>query len=469
LPGGDRVGLGEIAFMNLPASFHPGDLIPRKIDGDDFGTLTVGATQSGQEFGPPSAPAAGLLEEWFNMGPQGSKAAIDSAFAANAPAVPAFRPESGITWWSGSDDVADVPKYPSEVGGVVTGDNYSVRLTGEILIEKSGPIQFLDGVDDYTYLAIDTDRSGVAGDSASEVLIDDNNWTNALSNANGGAPIVEVDFQNIAAGGEWLAIEVNTSEGGGGDSGIIYWDAQDEKNFFPQVQGEGVHPDDAAIFMIPNSHLRSSIRELIGANASGSLAEAIGQADVLELNVQVGPGGNDQIVLEDLSIGTGKTTLDVAGTTVRVVASGELAEGAEFQIFGADVVTGIDSLHLLFDDPSRWNLSALSQGKIIFGAAGCIVPVGGLAGDLDGNGDVAFADFLLLAGNFGAKGVAYSQGDINCDGEVAFSDFLVLAENFGKSAAAAQPVPEPTSLALAGFATLACGLFRRRRHQSRTI
>ena len=52
-------------------------------------------------------------------------------------------------------EVPDVPTYPTEVEGVITGDNYTVKLEGEIKIDQSGPIRFLDGVDDYTYLAID--------------------------------------------------------------------------------------------------------------------------------------------------------------------------------------------------------------------------------------------------------------------------------------------------------------------------
>ena len=71
--------------------------------------------------------------------------------------------------------------------------------------------------------------------------------------ANGGAPIVEVDFENIAeAGGEWLAIEFNMAEGGGSDGGMLYWDAMDEDDFFPLEQGEGVLDIDAAVFMIPD-------------------------------------------------------------------------------------------------------------------------------------------------------------------------------------------------------------------------
>ena len=78
-----------------------------------------------------------------------------------------------------------------------------------------------------------------------------------------------------------------------------------------------------------------------------------------------------------------------------------------------------------------------------------------LPGDLNGDGQVAFTDFLDLANNFGATEANYTQGDIDLDGTVAFLDFLAFANNFGKSAsAAAAAVPEPSSLLLGAFALL---------------
>ena len=52
-------------------------------------------------------------------------------------------------------------------------------------------------------------------------------------------------------------------------------------------------------------------------------------------------------------------------------------------------------------------------------------------GDLDGGGDVVFADFLVFSTNFGQTAADHTEGDIDCDGMVAFSDFLVLSTNFG--------------------------------------
>lgn len=78
-----------------------------------------------------------------------------------------------------------------------------------------------------------------------------------------------------------------------------------------------------------------------------------------------------------------------------------------------------------------------------------------IAGDLDGNGAVAFADFLVLSNSFGNEGVGYEGGDVNCDGIVGFPDFLIVSNNFGQSAGAeAHSVPEPTAGLLAAFGLL---------------
>jgi hypothetical protein len=60
-----------------------------------------------------------------------------------------------------------------------------------------------------------------------------------------------------------------------------------------------------------------------------------------------------------------------------------------------------------------------------------------LAGDVDHNGSVNFADLLALAQHYGQAAVPmYELGDLNGDGQVSFADLLTLAQNYGKTGAA---------------------------------
>lgn len=55
-----------------------------------------------------------------------------------------------------------------------------------------------------------------------------------------------------------------------------------------------------------------------------------------------------------------------------------------------------------------------------------------LTGDVDGDFDVDFGDFLKLSANFGKQvDAAMADGDLNADGAVNFDDFLLVAANFG--------------------------------------
>lgn len=87
-----------------------------------------------------------------------------------------------------------------------------------------------------------------------------------------------------------------------------------------------------------------------------------------------------------------------------------------------------------------------------------------LAGDVDANGEVDFADFLVLSANFGNDvDPAGSSGDIDGNGNVDFSDFLILSANFGQSAGAVASVPEPTGLVLLLFGVGIIGTVRQQR------
>lgn len=85
-------------------------------------------------------------------------------------------------------------------------------------------------------------------------------------------------------------------------------------------------------------------------------------------------------------------------------------------------------------------------------------------GDLDGNGRVEFADFLILSAGFGNQVASHAEGDIDCNGSVEFSDFLVLSANFGTSVAAeSASVPEPNTAVMLSCLLLVGSAVRRRR------
>src|SRR6185295_9145132 len=55
--------------------------------------------------------------------------------------------------------------------------------------------------------------------------------------------------------------------------------------------------------------------------------------------------------------------------------------------------------------------------------------------DLNGDGTVSIADFIILASNFGKTDARYSDGDMNGDGQVSIADFIELSANFNASLA----------------------------------
>ena len=84
-----------------------------------------------------------------------------------------------------------------------------------------------------------------------------------------------------------------------------------------------------------------------------------------------------------------------------------------------------------------------------------------LPGDLDGDGEISFTDFLSLSNNFGQDPARYTEGNIDLQDGVNFADFLLLASNFGKTPTEVVAVPEPSCLHLIALVFLSLAPFRK--------
>jgi hypothetical protein len=139
-------------------------------------------------------------------------------------------------------------------------------------------------------------------------------------------------------------------------------------------------------------------------------------------------------------------------------------------------------------DPQQWDHLARALGRAgphIFGTGyedqryGLLAYVlSPKAGDANYDGQVDFADLVVLAQNYNSADRSYEQGDFTGDGRVDFADLVLLAQNYNSSPAAGQlaelspafradleraqaEVPEPvTACVLAGWGLV---LNRRRR------
>ena len=125
---------------------------------------------------------------------------------------------------------------------------------------------------------------------------------------------------------------------------------------------------------------------------------------------------------------------------------------ADIDLLSTNIREG--SVDLVFDRDRNGTVSSDDRTKW-FADAGISL------GDIDLNGTVDFADFLVLSGAFGGEG-GWADGDIDGNGTIAFPDFLSLSANFGTNNEAAT-VPEPAGIGLAMFGVLGIIGARRQR------
>ena len=176
--------------------------------------------------------------------------------------------------------------------------------------------------------------------------------------------------------------------------------------------------------------------------------------------------GSESEIMEWNSAEGGVTEEFLAGSEVPDTVYGELDklndEDLTFPIPYPEGATWVSVQFEMFDAGNDWwwaidNVRLLGPGDAAMNPEECV-------GDIDGDCEVAFADFLILSANFGQAGAA-AEGDLDGDGMVGFPDFLILSSNFGQAGSTGAAVPEPTGLAMGWLAFI--GLLSVRRRQSR--
>ena len=282
---------------------------------------------------------------------------------------------------------APLEKYPVEVQppfNATNNDNYVVAQREKSSSPKRVTIVSPTASMIIRISPIDLDNSGVAGDDPIEVLIDDNSWTTPLRDGNGGGEgwnEIEID---VADGGQWLAVEFNMGEGGGGDSGVVYWDYDPDAPEgdrlgggvgFPELTGDAILAEDAPSLIIPDTHLRSKVRGAHRADRVGSITSSVLG---FEFEIDGDTDTADRLLIPNPNPDVYTTILDVDGVKFQLTATGDLQQGDSFQIIGADQILGTPSI--ISSDPNQtWTFNS-ATGFVTFGA--------GLRGDYNGNGSL---------------------------------------------------------------------------------
>ena len=195
---------------------------------------------------------------------------------------------------------------------------------------------------------------------------------------------------------------------------------------------------------------------LVGKMSRGGHSDAEDDYDQFDLWVNPGVGDADSPHATGTAVAADSLEIEVASIGMRIFSEepGDAMIWDELRIGETweDVVSVLGDQNVQVEVPD---------------VPTCEVPANGIAGDLDGDGSVAFSDFLILSANFGGTELSYQEGDIDCSGDVAFADFLVLSANFGQGGGeAASSVPEPTSIVMLGWLVLLLNVRKRRQSTS---
>ncbi len=170
-----------------------------------------------------------------------------------------------------------------------------------------------------------------------------------------------------------------------------------------------------------------------GGADSGYVGVQRGSAGAMNL-VQIGGGQNT--FGQALPSGTGLgENADVVGGVGQggpvVLASGSLVAPAACGNYTFSLANIVANVLTEVNAPPAF--SPVVQAAVDSSAATLSFSVG-LAGDLDGDGDVDLADLAVLLANYNTpSGMTYADGDLDGDGDVDLSDLAIMLANYGGS------------------------------------
>ena len=233
---------------------------------------------------------------------------------------------------------------------------------------------------------------------------------------------------------------------------------------FPMVSGDELIFEDAIVYVPETGALPADLPGIIGMNL---FAPAFSEQDRVGIPTDTTPSTFSDWYVDSLN-----GVLSIVDPGSNFVATTRLdgdfnldnvVDLLDIDLLGVEITAGTNNGAFDLNNDGLVNQDDLDQFL-----GGNIISAGNtLNGDADFDGQVTFADFLVLSANFGQVDKKWSEGDFAVNGQVEFADFLTLSSNFGASAdptpALVDQVPEPQTwfLIVTGLSLL--GSLRRRR------
>jgi autotransporter-associated beta strand protein len=206
---------------------------------------------------------------------------------------------------------------------------------------------------------------------------------------------------------------------------------------------------DSTIVIGASQTLKVSDAGTVAGNVTGSVEMEAGSAFEWEYSTTLGGSGSIAV--------SGNLKLDTGWKLNLVDSGGTPAFGSTYDLFTYGTFAG-DIAAVIDSTPAGWPTPTIIQdstGKKIY-------VMFGSSGDINGDGVVDAADYIILKQNFGqSPPTAGQDGDFDGDGLVEWDDLQTMMANFGtRSVGGAPAAPEPGSVMLLMFG--AAALLRRR-------